>query len=153
MTRDLLLLLLLLLFLPAVARGSGGEDCASATPILSLPYLDSGNTCAASDDYLESCPFPPTGGRDVVYRYTPAVDETIVIDLCDSDFDTKVHVYAGACPGDPGAGPSLGCNDDACGFNNWRSHLVLPLSAGVEVFIVVDGYGAADCGDYLIDIS
>ena len=74
--------MLFLVLAPLPALGIGGEDCASAAVIATLPFTDSGDTCSALDDYNESCPFLPTGGRDVVYRYTPNTDVTITIDLC-----------------------------------------------------------------------
>ena len=136
------------------AQGVAGEDCASATVIGAMPFFDTGNTCGAWDDYNESCPFTPTGGRDVVYRYTPDRDITVTIDLCSSDFDTKVYLYAGSCPSVSNSGIHEACNDDACGVNGWRSQLVdIDLLAGVDYFLVVDGYGAADCGSYDLSIA
>ena len=35
---------------------SGGEDCSSATQILTIPFIGSGNTNSAIDDYFENCP-------------------------------------------------------------------------------------------------
>ncbi|MDG2085075.1 MAG: hypothetical protein P8K66_08975, partial [Planctomycetota bacterium] len=136
------------------AQGLGGEDCASAIVIGAIPFFDIGDTCGALDDYNESCPFTPTGGRDVVYRFTPGVDITVTIDLCSSDFDTKVYLYTGSCPSIPNSGMYEVCNDDACGVNGWRSQLVdINLLAGVDYFIVVDGYGASDCGSYDLTMS
>ncbi|MEC9477205.1 MAG: hypothetical protein VX764_09215, partial [Planctomycetota bacterium] len=86
------------MLVPLPAQGTGGEDCASAEVIGAIPFSSTGDTCSALDDYNESCPFTPTGGRDVVYRYTPSTDVTVSIDLCSSDFDTKVYLYTGSCP-------------------------------------------------------
>ena len=141
-----------LLTLSTPSFGAGGEDCSTATLIPALPFTDTGDTCGALDDYNESCPFLPTGGRDLVYRITPATDLVLDIDLCTSDFDTKVYVYSGGCPGTPGSA-LIGCNDDFCGVNNWRSKLTVPVTAGVETYIVIDGYGAADCGSYEVSIG
>ena len=145
--------MLFLVLAPLPALGIGGEDCASAAVIATLPFTDSGDTCSALDDYNESCPFTPTGGRDVVYRYTPNTDVTVSIDLCSSDFDTKVYLYTGSCPTVSNSDMQVACNDDACGENGWRSRLVaINLVAGVDYFIVIDGYGASDCGSYDLTI-
>ncbi len=119
-----------------------------------IPFVGSGETCGALDDYNESCPFNPTGGRDLVYRYTPDRDLTVTIDLCSSGFDTKVYLYEGSCPSVSNSGVYVGCNDDACGVNGWRSQLVdVDLLAGVDYFLVVDGYGTTDCGSYDLSIA
>ena len=136
------------------AQGVGGEDCASAAVIGAVPFVGSGETCGALDDYNESCPFNPTGGRDVVYRYTPDRDLSVTIDLCSSGFDTKIYLYEGNCPSVSNSGVYAGCNDDACGVNGWRSQLVdVDLLAGVDYYLVVDGYGTADCGSYDLSIA
>ncbi|MFQ5453393.1 MAG: hypothetical protein ACE5D6_04320, partial [Candidatus Zixiibacteriota bacterium] len=84
---------------------------------------------------------------DVVYAYTPAVDEVVNISLCASGYDTKLFLYENSyTPGAPFA-----CNDDAC--PGYRSELVdLPLIGGNTYYIVIDGYGG-DYGDYQIDMD
>lgn len=135
---------------PVEGPGVGGDDTGSATVVDGLPYVDTGNTCAAADDYDEPCPW---GGSapDVVYAFTPAVDMFITIDLCESSYDTKVFVYENT------AGNLVACNDDGCDGPNypnpWLSYLeCVPLSAGETYYIVVDGY-SQDCGDYVLRVE
>jgi len=125
----------------------GGETIATAFPIPSLPFSDTGNTCDNFNDYDEVCPYTGSTSPDVVYSYTPAADEAITVDLCASQYDTKVYIYAG------GVGNLVACNDDAgCGYSGWQSLLEnVALSAGVTYYIVVDGYGG-DCGTYDIQV-
>ncbi|HEX9751685.1 MAG TPA: hypothetical protein VGB22_10450, partial [candidate division Zixibacteria bacterium] len=134
---------------PAKIAQQGGDDIASATPIPSLPYSNTGTTSGFADDYNEICPFDPGSyAPDVVYSYTPASDQLIDIDLCPSLYDTKVYVYEGS--------PStlVACNDDFCGTDGWRSRLeCVPLTGGQTYYIVVDGYSNLDFGDYTIDVS
>ena len=131
---------------PSAGPRVGGDDIATATPILSIPFLEAGNTCAFTDDYDESCPYSGSDSPDVVYRYTPEYDESLDILLCQSGYDTKVYVYEAA------AGNLVACNDDACGSTTYQSELMyVPLYGGVDYYLVVDGYGG-DCGDYLLDV-
>jgi hypothetical protein len=137
-----------------VGAAAGGDTCASATVIGSLPYTDSGDTSLfALDDYNEVCPFTNTGAPDVVYSYTPAADEIIDISLCNSLYDTKLYVYEGACQA-PNSGLAVACNDDACGSDGFKSEITgLSVTAGTTYFIIVDGYDGASSGTYTIDVS
>ena len=126
----------------------GGETFATAFPIAALPFYDTGNTCDNIDDYDEACPYVGSTSPDVVYTYTPPVNQEITISLCDSAYDTKVYVY-------DVAGATLGCNDDfaGCGPNGWKSKIeCLPIQGGVGIYIIVDGYGGS-CGAYDLDIT
>ena len=130
----------------------GGDTCATATVIGSLPFGALGSTVGFTDDYNEVCPFTLTGGVDVVYSYTPSADVRVDISLCESAFDTKLYVYENACPG-----TVVDCNDDGCtnvAGDDFRSFLpAVELLAGQTYYIVVDGYSAADQGAYEITID
>lgn len=126
-----------------------GDTCANAKIITGEPYTDLGSTCGYTDDYDESCPFNQPGAPDVVYRYAPAWDTVVDITLCltETDYDTKLYVYEGECPGN-----LIACNDDACSTASHPAAFVSKLSwvflqAGHTYYIVVDGYGGA-CGTY-----
>ncbi|MHC4413828.1 MAG: nidogen-like domain-containing protein [Planctomycetota bacterium] len=135
----------------------GGEDCGSATVIPGLPYSDTGSTLGAVDDYDEICPFNTPGAGDVVYSYTPGVNQTISISLClNSAYDTKLYVYENVC-GPYQGGTEIACNDDACSTPSFPSPFVseipaVALTAGNTYYIVVDGY-LGDEGSYTIDIE
>jgi hypothetical protein len=133
--------------IPEPVPQTAGDDLANPFVIPILPYEDAGNTCGFIDDYDEECPYGGSTSPDVVYRWTAwPSDQLLDISLCTSSYDTKVFVYEN--------GPSelVACNDDACGFDGFRSELlVVPLSAGNDYYIVVDGYGGA-CGDYELAI-
>jgi len=134
----------------------GGDLCASATVIASLPYNNTGTTSGYADNYNEVCPYTPTGSPDVVYKYTPSANLTVTISLCGDGtfYDTKLYVYENTCP-DPGN--PFACNDDAgCDNPNtpYASELVgLEFVAGNTYYIVVDGYSSVDFGNYQIDVS
>jgi YVTN family beta-propeller protein len=133
------------------ATAALGESCANAIPLVSLNYCISGSTTCMQDDHNFACPFTATGGRDVVYRFTPTVDVTRTFDLCDAPFDTKLYIASGGCPA-PGQPWNVAwCNDDACGVNGWRSRLEnVAFEAGTTYHIVVDGFGTADAGAYTV---
>jgi hypothetical protein len=127
----------------------GGEDCASAVAI-TVPFNSTGYTCDNYDDYEEQgvfeCPYSSTS-PDVVYSYTPSVDEVINIDMYGSSYDTKIWVYEDVCQ----TANLVACNDDY--YPDYVSAIFgLPIYVGHTYYIVVDGYGG-DCGDYLIDIT
>ncbi len=125
----------------------GGEDMATATPIGAVPYYDTGTTLGHVNDYDEECPYTGSTSPDVVYVLNLAADEIIDISLCDSAYDTKVYVYDDLMT-------QLACNDDAgCGVTGYQSKIdAFAVTAGVDYYIVVDGYGS-DAGDYVLDIS
>lgn len=126
----------------------GGETIATAFPIPSLPYSDTGNTCDNLDDYDEACAYTGSTSPDVVYSYTAPNNQVMLIDLCYSTYDTKVYVYDAAMN-------LVACNDDyyfdpPCG--TYTSYVEASAFGGQTYYIVVDGYGG-DCGDYALDIG
>lgn len=135
---------------PGVPDGrEGGETVADALPIPGLPFTDTGNTTDNIHDYDEACPYTGSISPDVVYSYSPANDNFLFIDLCDSDYDTKVYVYENAVtPGVP-----IACNDDADCAVAYRSQIeFVEVIAGNIYYIVIDGYGG-DAGDYTLFIE
>jgi hypothetical protein len=127
----------------------GGDTCADAALISSLPFTDTATTCGFTNDYDYACPFTGSTAPDVVYKFTPAENELVGVYLCASLYDTKVFIYAGTCTGDP-----IACNDNAnCGYDGYQSFLSnVQLLAGTTYFIVVDGSGES-CGEYTITVT
>jgi hypothetical protein len=131
----------------------GGETCAAATVISSLPYVDSGSTAFAVNDYDEVCPFTGGTSPDVVYSYTPPSNRSVKISLCDpgttTDYDTKLYVYQNACPG-----TVIGCSDDTCSspITPYVSEVTVALTAGNTYYIVVDGY-ETEVGNYTLSVE
>ncbi len=157
------LLLALLLLASTGVWAQGGEDCSTATLIPGLPYTDNGNTSSAVNDYDESCsPFgSPTGGQDLVYQFTPTVNMSVDLSLCGgtTNYDTRMFIYENACPASGTGGNMIACGDDECSnpplfSNNWISEITGAfLTAGNTYYIVVDGYGSTDFGDYTLSIT
>jgi len=136
----------------------GGETCATATAITALPYLDSGTTIGAINDYDAVCPYTGGTAGDVVYAYTPVADEAVDISVCsnggDATYDTKIYVFEGLA----NCGVSdFACSDDDCTAptygSPYNSELIgLSLTAGNTYYIVIDGYGS-DVGDYTLSVD
>jgi len=115
--------------------------------ISSLPYTDSGSTVGYTDDYDADCGGGTSDSPDIVYAYTPTVDEEIYISLCNSNYDTKLFVY------ENGVSYRVACNEDYCGYDGMKSKVwYLPLFAGNTYYIVVDGWGGL-AGDYEISVD
>lgn len=108
-----------------------------------------GTVGASTDGPAEPGCFPsdPQIHADVWFRYTASCTGPATIDLCDSNYDSKVAVYFGAnCP--TTGGTALACNDDACGLQSRVSFFV---SAGVTYLIRIGGYmGAQGQGRMLL---
>ncbi len=130
-----------------------GDTCATAASIASLPFTGAGNTCDCVNDYDTACPFTGSTSKDAVYSYTPSSDQCVDVTLCNgnTDYDTKVYVYAGSC-----AGSAIACNDDSCSsplFSDYVSSLSgVALTGGTTYYFVVDGYAGA-CGNFVLDIN
>ncbi|MCK4660445.1 MAG: hypothetical protein KAV82_13065 [Phycisphaerae bacterium] len=130
----------------------GGEICETATEFYELPYMDTGTTDGYYDDYEEmdgmGCPYD-SNSPDVVYSYTPPVDIEVTIDLCNSQYDTKVFVYEDICT----SGTAIACDDDSCPGGTYKSIIEgLTLAAGHTYYIVVDGYGGGS-GEYELNVT
>lgn len=124
----------------------GGEDLASATPILGMPFADTGKTDGYADDYDEACN-QSSNSPDVVYSYTPVLSEVMDISLCESSYMTKMYVYR------TNADTVVACNQFDISCTNPRSALFnVPMLGGATHYIVIDGYNGQS-GDYIIEAS
>jgi len=150
------LLLFTGLFTNALAQ-AGGEDCSSATVIPSIPFVGSGSTSAATNDYEETCPdvVNQGGAKDVIYKYTTGNSvEYITLSLCiaGTNYDSQLYVYQGTCQ----SGTAYACQEDGCqspAYNNaYNSEIInLMLLANTDYYIVIDGYGAGSMGNYQLN--
>ncbi|RPJ40466.1 MAG: hypothetical protein EHM19_13650, partial [Candidatus Latescibacterota bacterium] len=119
-----------------------GDSFATAYPIDNLPYTALGNTCNYSNDYDASC--AGGGAADVVYSYTPAVNQLVHFSLCNSSYDTQLSVF------EDGPANEIACNDDYCSLQSYIG--CTELEAGHTYYIVLDGFGNA-CGEYELNVA
>ena len=127
----------------------GGEDISSATVIASLPFSDTGHTTGYVDDYDETaCLGQPANAPDVVYSYTPSVDQNLDISLCNSSYLTGLWVYQN----DAHTDSIVACNGFSNNCSNPRSEILnMPVIAGNTYYIVIDGFNG-DNGDYALEV-
>jgi hypothetical protein len=129
------------------AERQGGDTILTAFTIPSLPFTETGTTIGYNDDYDAACPYD-NGGPDVVYRFESTMPQSIDVDLCGSDYDTKVYIYDAALH-------LIACNDDfysgdPCGIYVSKIEDA-PLGVGAYD-IVVDCYGSV-AGNYVIAVE
>ena len=130
-----------------------GDSIGNPFVIDALPFSTTGSTVGFTDDYDEVCPYTGSTSPDVVYELTIGdLEGSLIIDLCESYYDTKVYVYK-----DDADTTLFACNDDFCTASHgqtYTSYLELSpdsLVAGTY-FIVIDGYGGAE-GEYALEVS
>ncbi len=127
----------------------GGDTIADAVRI-PIPTIDlAGTTAGYADDYDEACPYEGGDAPDVVYSILPESNMLLDVDLCGSQYDTRIWVYDDTFVG------HIACNDDFYGGPPCGAYVSkienMVVEAGREYWIVVDGYGG-EYGEYLIDV-
>ncbi len=130
---------------PGVA--GGGDTIEDPFFVTGVPFDDSGSTVDFTDDYDEVCPYSGSTSPDVVYMWN-AQPGNYHVDICDSDYDTKIYVYDENMT-------VLGCVDDSCNAPDgspFRSDLNLEIVESSTVYIIIDGYGGA-AGNYNMSID
>jgi hypothetical protein len=140
-----------------------GDDLSDPF-ILTIPddgdTIVTGTTVGFTNDYDAVCPYSGSTSPDVVYKLVLADSiNGLIIDLCESYYDTKVYMYLedSLATGDT---TNVACNDDFCSASHgqsWTSYIELghQLFGGVSAgtyYIVIDGYGG-NSGEYVMDIK
>ena len=125
-----------------------GDIFETAFAVTSLPFVATGNTCSYNDDYAVMCPYG-NWAPDVIYAFTPDEETNLRVELCDSFYDTLILIYHT----DSNFFHLLGCNDDGCGSDGYKSAIDrLHVVPGFTYYFVVDGY-TSDCGDYILRVT
>jgi hypothetical protein len=155
--KQLFLLIGLLFINTLISAQAGGENCATATAIPSIPFIGVGNTSAAVDDYFASCQdYPNSGGaKDHVYTFTTGSNAMYLdFNLCMAitDYDCQLYVYESTCTGTP-----IACQEDGCqspAFTaNYNSRITGQLvQANTTYYVVIDGYDGGAAGNYQLNI-
>jgi hypothetical protein len=106
----------------------GGETCAAAVVISSIPYTDTGTLSGRTDDCV-GIPY-----QDVFYRYTAPASGSYTADMCSSAGDTYLRIWLdGTCC----SGSSITA-DDECG--SLAPTRTFSLNCGQTIYI--------ECGYY-----
>ncbi len=147
--------LLGLILLICVARGSSpalaAGDCSDYTNLtgLELPIEVTGTTAGATGDYgpfVEepscwegawdaSCAY----SSDVTYKWTVPHDGLFTITLAESPTNADLLIYHFTCPAEPIYPDDFLCGSHRC-FQGCATVADVPLMAGQEILIVVDGW-------------
>ncbi len=122
----------------------GGDICASATVIPSIPYTDAGTTVSYGDDYATQC-YSGGSSPDVVYRFTPNMDMTLDVSLCGSSYNTVLSIWRG-CPGSDEP-IMVCCNDDSPDCAPQSCCSGVSFTRNFTYLIIVDG-AAGESGNY-----
>lgn len=115
------------------AFAGGGDDATTATPILSVPFDDTGDTTSRTDQFDVVCPTHPSTSPDAWYVYDAAEGEILDISLCESEYSTRLYVLDAAFN-------DVACNNSGCGVTGHSALSTPALAAGLH-YIVVDGTG------------
>lgn len=89
--------------------------------------------------------------RDVWIRYLASCTGVATASVCDSDFNTKLAVYAVdpiECPGS-----IIACSDDACGENGTRSEAMFPVVEGEEYLVRIGGRTSTGTGTMVLSCT
>jgi hypothetical protein len=116
------------------AGDAGGEDYATSVDMVALPFSDSGDLWAYTDDI----DFGYGTSPDCVYHYTPVADGCIAVDLCGSNYDSMLFVV------DATTTTVIAWNDDGIDCDAFQSQISwMNVYAGVLYYYVIDGYGGS----------
>jgi hypothetical protein len=123
-----------------IPQCSGGPWCGACDVLDASSSPQSfGSTFGGSDLLAGSC--GGFGSPEAVFWFQAPVSGTYVFDTVGTVFDSVLYVL------DPFSCGELACND---GWSNPPSQVLLTLGVGEEVLLVVDGVGAGDQGDYVL---
>jgi hypothetical protein len=137
------------------AVAAGGDTCATATLISSLPFNDSGDTTGAADDIrLTGCPGISLEGPDLIYVFTVQSGNNLTFTLTptDQEYDPAIYIRS-ACP--QGAGSCVARTDTGLGGQP-ETMTVSGLAPGAYYFYVDSVYPPGDAageGHYTLSVT
>ncbi|HRO41040.1 MAG TPA: fibronectin type III domain-containing protein, partial [Flavobacteriales bacterium] len=140
-------------------RAQVGNVCGTPKVITSLPYNDAGNTSSYGDDYdTGDVPAVAPGavtngtgstyyitGDDVVYAYTPTVDQGVTISTTNYDDYIGLWAFTG-CP----FSSTVGYHTATSGAT--RSIPNLTLTGGTTYYFVISTWPSPQSTDYTINV-
>lgn len=119
--------------------GPCAEPCTTA-PVLSDPANVTGTTEGRATQTVSSCtPATSTSGPDMVYKFTALHTGRLDVTL---QSGTLLNVSVRSS-----------CTDVASELGCSRSRLTVPITAGQNVYIAVDGYEASDAGLFTLSAA
>jgi hypothetical protein len=140
---------------PGGSGGAGGGMGGSGSctdPILAAdPSTQIGTTVGADNasSGIDCGAFTAGGGPELIYEVTPAITGVLNLGLTIEDPMVDLGLYVESTCGDPAS--VLACMDN--GGNGTSEVLQVPVTAGVPLYVYVDGYEAADASAFMLDIQ
>lgn len=123
----------------------GDLDCSNAAQITCDSVVNDTNVGAPNNVQYYSCVGWGFDAGEVAYELTLDADYEVTISLHPIDSGTDLGLFL-----------LYGCEEDMClAYSDviGDEEIVHALSAGVTYYVVVDGYGADDEGDYTLSIT
>jgi hypothetical protein len=119
--------------------------------LTSVPSSQSEDTVGAPNNSngIECGGFTTGEGPELVYQVVPVITGTLNLTLTINEPTADLGVYVETTCGD--ATTLIGCADSA--FAGETETLSIPVTAGVPVFVYVDGYSDMDAGAFTIDVE
>lgn len=144
---------------PATAPANNTCESAAVIDPASLPTAFAGTTAGASSEGQSGCGTTSLpSGKDVFFRFTPAVTGQYQFSLCGSPeaWDSLLSVHAG-CPASFANQLAGSCNttaSPACdGANTQHARTLLTLNAGVSYTVRLAGGATAAAGAFMLDVE
>lgn len=132
---------------PAWAAPPANDSFSTAATLSGdLPITIAGSTVDATKEAGEPNHAGIAGGHSVWFRWTAASTGPVLIETCESAFDTLLAVYRGD---EIDQLTTIASNDDSCGT---RSAVRFTASAGETYQIAVDGFGSRT-GTFVLKIE
>lgn len=130
--------------------GAGSDACQNPRPIASLPFQDTVDTSAATSaaDDPVTCA-ASQGSNSIWYSLTAPANTWIGVDSSESNYDTVLSVYSGAC----GALNPVACNDDFAGAANNPNRAVLVFQAALGATYLIEATGKGAGGSLRLKIG
>ncbi len=127
-----------------------GDEPCFALPI-ECSITENGSTVGASFDEEFLCDEETNTAGSIWYSFTAEASAIYAVDLCGSDFDTKVSIFEGSCDAliCVGANDDDEREDDSCGL---QSYLEFEAVEGMTYYIMVHGFGSAE-GNYSLTLT
>ena len=127
----------------ACANAPENDDCQFSQAVVEGETWFS-TRGATTDGFVESaCGFllgDQQVNNDTWFSYQAPCAGLLAVETCDTEFDTKIAIYAGSdCPT---VSPALSCNDDSCGNElALGTRVLVPVSEGEGYMIRVGAFG------------
>ena len=126
------------------------DACGGTLPDISSGGVFTGNTCAAANDYADSCGATRAASPDVVFQLVLTEARDVVIDTAGSAFDAMLFIRHGGAAGCPGTMADR-CDDNSAGSGQARIQWnAMPMGT---YWVILDGAGAGARGDYVLNVS